>query len=195
VEHLVRHFLAQQSDGNTTIHYVQNTLVNSLFGLLCWSAVFAPVPGAFFHDFQYAPADLSSGHFFRRRQREFAACLAELESDQYKATIQRHFAAKAGMQSPFVAWGNLSRQLLNRALRCFPAAHLRLWFEWIARDVRENRAGFPDLVQFWPREQRYRMIEVKGPGDRLQDNQRRFLEFCAAHQMPVSVCYVRWAAS
>lgn len=37
------------------------------------------------------------------------------------------------------------------------------------------------------------MIEVKGPGDRLQDNQLRWLEFCGDHQMPVTVCYVRWA--
>jgi sulfur relay (sulfurtransferase) complex TusBCD TusD component (DsrE family) len=36
------------------------------------------------------------------------------------------------------------------------------------------------------------MIEVKGPGDRLQDNQKRWLEFCARHDMPVSVCYVAW---
>jgi len=199
VEYLVRGLLSQQADRNTarntTIHYVENALVNSLFGLLCWKAIFAPIPGAFFHDFQYGPADLSSGHFYQRRQREFAACFSELGSDQYKATIRQHFAAKAGIQSPFVAWGALSRQLLDRALRCFPAAHLRLWFEWIARDVLENRAGFPDLVQFWPGEQRYRMIEVKGPGDRLQDNQRRLLEFCVSHQMPVSVCYLRWAGS
>jgi hypothetical protein len=50
----------------------------------------------------------------------------------------------------------------------------------------------PDLIQFWPQEQRYRMIEVKGPGDRLQDNQIRWLEYCTAHDMPVSVCYVQW---
>lgn len=37
------------------------------------------------------------------------------------------------------------------------------------------------------------MIEVKGPGDRLQDNQLRWLDFCAEHGMPVSVCYVQWA--
>ena len=73
------------------------------------------------------------------------------------------------------------------------AAHLRIWFEWIVRDVQENRAGFPDLVQFWPLQRRYRMIEVKGPGDRLQDNQRRLLEYCVSHGMPVSVCHVRWA--
>jgi hypothetical protein len=76
-------------------------------------------------------------------------------------------------------------------LRCFPAAHLRLWFEWIVQDVVDNRAGFPDLVQFWPSENRYRMVEVKGPGDRLQDNQRGFLEFCTRHEMPVFVCQVR----
>ena len=36
------------------------------------------------------------------------------------------------------------------------------------------------------------MLEVKGPGDRLQDNQLRWLAFCEAHQMPVTVCYVQW---
>jgi hypothetical protein len=58
------------------------------------------------------------------------------------------------------------------------------------RDMCGNCAGFPDLIQFWPDEQRYRMIEVKGPGDRLQDNQIRFLDFCAAHGLPAAVCFV-----
>jgi hypothetical protein len=193
VEYLVRDCLAQQSRENTHIHYVENALVMSLFGLLCWKAIFAPIPGAFFHDFQYGPADLSSGQFYERRQSEFIECFSQLESDRYKSTIRQCFVAKAGIQSPFVAWGMLNEQLLDWALWCFPAAHLRLWFEWIVRDIQANRAGFPDLVQFWPLDQRYRMIEVKAPGDRLQDSQRRLLEFCVSHQMPVSVCYVRWA--
>jgi hypothetical protein len=192
VEYCVLDHLAQQAEGNTTIHYVENGLVNSLFGLLCWNAIFAPIPGAFFHDFQYGPADLSSGDFYQRRRREFTDCFRELEADRYKVTIRRFFAEKAGIQSPFVVWRLLSRPLLESALTCIPAAHLRIWFEWIVRDT-ENRAGFPDLVQLWPLQERYRMIEVKGPGDRLQDNQRRLLEYCVSHQMPVSVCHVRWA--
>jgi hypothetical protein len=91
-----------------------------------------------------------------------------------------------------VLWQVLTRPLLESALTCIPAAHLRILFEWIVR-YPENRAGFPDLVQFWPLERRYRMIEVKGPGDRLQDNQRRLLEYCVARDIPVSVCHVRWA--
>ncbi len=39
------------------------------------------------------------------------------------------------------------------------------------------------------------MIEVKGPGDRLQDNQVRWLEYCARHQVPVAVCYLAWSAA
>ncbi len=58
------------------------------------------------------------------------------------------------------------------------------------QDIASNCAGYPDLIQFWPQEKRYRMIEVKGTGDRLQDNQIRWLEYCAAHDMPVQVCYV-----
>jgi hypothetical protein len=77
-------------------------------------------------------------------------------------------------------------------LACIPAGHLKKWFERILLDIRSNCAGFPDLIQFWPDEGRYRMIEVKGPGDRLQDNQVRLLDFCAMHDMPVAVCYVQW---
>ena len=92
-------------------------------------------------------------------------------------------------------WDSLTEELLELALSCIPPLHLKKFFERILLDIKSNRSGLPDLVQFWPEERRYRMIEVKGPGDRLQDNQIRSLAYCAAHQIPVAVCYVRWAES
>ncbi|HJV51883.1 MAG TPA: VRR-NUC domain-containing protein [Noviherbaspirillum sp.] len=175
------------------VHYVENTLINSLFGLLCWQAIFAAVPGAFFHPFHIGPADLHSADFRHRREREFADCLAQLDSGSYIDTINRNFKAKAGIQSPFVFWEALSEELKDLALSCIPSVHLKRSFERILQDIHANRAGFPDLIQFWPGQRRYRMIEVKGPGDRLQDNQIRWLDYCRAHDMPVAVCYVRWA--
>ncbi|MGC3871871.1 VRR-NUC domain-containing protein [Halomonas sp. GXIMD04776] len=178
------------------VHYVENGLINSLFGLLCWEAIFAPLPGAFFHPFHAGPADLLRPDFHARREELFAACLAQLDSNAYLETIRENFIAKQGLQSPFVHWGILSEALLEQALACFPADHLKRWFERLLRDIKANRAGLPDLIQFWPEQddprQRYRMIEVKGPGDRLQDNQLRWLAFCAEHGMPVTVCYVQW---
>ncbi|MFC0267593.1 VRR-NUC domain-containing protein [Kushneria aurantia] len=178
------------------VRYVENSLINALFGLLCWEAIFAPLPGAFFHPFQSGPADLLRTAFHARRETLFARCLAQLESGDYRATICHHFVAKQGLQNPFVAWPVLDDALLALALDCLPPAHLRLWFERLLGDIRANRAGMPDLIRFYPQREtaaRYEMIEVKGPGDRLQDNQRRWIDFCARHAMPVTVCYVRWA--
>jgi hypothetical protein len=191
VEHAARDHLAQTEHGSC-VYYVENTLINSLFGLLCWDAIFTAIPGAFFHPFQAGPADLYDPDFYARRALQFQACLSQLGSPRYKQAIRETYAQKMGIQSPFVAWDGLTEVLLNQALACLPADHLTHWFERLLRNIAANRAGAPDLIQFWPREQRYRMIEVKGPGDRLQDNQIRLLDFCMAHGMQVAVCYVQW---
>lgn len=181
------------SSDQAPVYYVENALINSLFGLLFWDAIFHPLAGAFFHPFHTGPADLHGADFYSRRQAQFDACFRELDSEAYKATILRRLHEKSGIQTPFVFWGALDESVLGLALDCIPADHLRHWFMRILRDIRENRSGFPDLIQFWPQERRYRMIEVKAPGDRLQDNQLRMLDFAYRHGMPVSVCYVEWA--
>lgn len=96
------------------------------------------------------------------------------------------------MQSPFVFWGALSDALLDQALDSLPAAHLKLFFERLLRDVKANRSGLPDLIRFCPDAPGYELIEIKGPGDKLQDNQIRWLAYCAAHGIPVRVCHVTW---
>ncbi|WP_210725873.1 VRR-NUC domain-containing protein [Modicisalibacter radicis] len=190
VERTVQHHLGVPE---APVHYVENTLIGGLFGLLCWEAIFAPLPGAFFNPFQRGPADLARSDFHARRRELFDGCLASLESDAYQELIRRTYVEKQGIQSPFVSWECLPESLLEQALACLPAAHLRLCFERLLADIPANRAGLPDLIQLWPGQRRYRMIEVKGPGDRLQDNQRRWLAFFERHAMPVGVCHVRWA--
>ncbi|QYD71877.1 VRR-NUC domain-containing protein [Paraburkholderia edwinii] len=195
VEYVV---LDHLSEHDAPVYYVENALINSLFGLLCWEPVFAALPGAFFHPFQRGPADLHAPDFYAKRAALFDACLAQLDDDassRYRATILRHFESKAGRQSPFVFWNLLTPELLNLALDCVPAAHLKLFCERLLRDVRGNRSGLPDLIRFWPHERRYELIEVKGPGDRLQDNQIRWLAYCVQHGIPVRVLDVRWADS
>ncbi len=175
-------------------HYVENTLINALFGLLCWDAFFAAVPGAFFHPFQSQPADLHHYDFLPKRRAQFDACFDLLHTQAYRQAILSKFRRKQGIQNPFITWGVITEELLMQALDCIPAQHLKLWFQRMLLDLAGNCSGFPDLVQFWPDQQRYRMIEVKGPGDRLQDNQIRWLDFFQRHDMPVEVCYVRWAS-
>ncbi|WP_201167461.1 VRR-NUC domain-containing protein [Pseudomonas sp. S31] len=190
VEEAVRLHLAEAGG---EAHYVENTLFNSLFGLLCWEAIFAPVPGAFFHPFQAAPQDLHDSDFQLRRAALFDACFARLDDGSYRQAMRDCYAAKHGLQSPFVFWPSLSEDLLEQALACLPAAQLKQCFLRLLQDIRSNRAGMPDLIQFWPEHGTYRMVEVKGPGDRLQDNQLRWLDFCREQGLAVAVCHVRWS--
>lgn len=177
------------------VFYVENALFTSLFGLLCWPAVFAPLPGAFFHPFQGGPADLYQPDFHARRADLFDDCLAELRDGRYRETIRLRYREKFGLQSPFVYWGAMDEVLLELALTCLPPSHLHQCFVRMLEDPKANCTGMPDLIQFFPAQGSYQMIEVKGPGDRLQDNQIRWLGFCAEQQMPVQVCYVTWAPS
>ncbi|MWV17011.1 VRR-NUC domain-containing protein [Pseudomonas sp. L-22-4S-12] len=192
VELAVRDHLHKET---APVHYVENTLLCSLFGLLCWDAIFAPLPGAFFHPFHSGPVDLYSADFHTRRQELFDRCLERLDRDDYCDLIRQRYQEKFGTQSPFVFWHILDERLLEQALHCIPARHLHACFERMLRDLKANRAGIPDLIQFFPAERRYRMIEVKGPGDRLQDNQKRWLAFAAEQGIPVEVCYVSWDAA
>ncbi|MDQ2077828.1 VRR-NUC domain-containing protein [Marinimicrobium sp. ABcell2] len=174
------------------VYYVENSLISGLFGLLFWDAIFAPIPGAFFHPFQRSPADLHWPDFRERRADLLEQGFEHLRRGTHGPIIRRRFADKHGLQCVFVWWEGLSEDLLNNALDIIPAEHLTLHFQRILRDIKSNTAGFPDLIQFWPDQKRYRMIEVKGPGDRLQDNQKRWLTYFAQHDIPASVCYVSW---
>ncbi|MDT8895602.1 VRR-NUC domain-containing protein [Halomonas sp. I1] len=176
------------------VHFVENALVAGLFGLLCWEAIFAPLPGAFFHPFQSGPADLGREDFVARRRDRFDACLVELDDGHYRRTILDRWHAKQGLAATFVNWERLPLSLVELALTRLPATHLRACFERLLADPLVNRSGLPDLIQFLPDGEvpGYRLIEVKGPGDRLQDNQRRWLSFFRSHDIPAAVCHVTW---
>ena len=196
VEYAVRDHLYRD---NAPVFYVENTLINGLFGLLCWQTIFAPVPGAFFHPFHVGPADLTREDFVSRRKTFFEQCFAQLADGRYREQILANYRAKQGITNPFVIWPVLDEELLSLALDCLPPHHLERLFHRLLLNIREHRSGFPDLIRFFPDaadpDKRYEMIEVKGPGDRLQDHQIRWLEFFAVEGIPASVCYVRWQDS
>ncbi|AZY49166.1 nuclease [Bordetella avium] len=177
---------------HSPVYFVESGLINALFGLLCWEAIFAPLPGAFFHSFQRGPADLYAPDFVVRRAALFERALARLDDGSYRGVIRQRYAEKQGLQSPFVQWTLLAPDLLEQALDCLPSADLRCLFQRLLSDLRANRSGLPDLIRFWPAERRYELIEVKGPGDRLQDNQIAWLRYCAQHGIAARVCHVSW---
>lgn len=184
--------LAQE---NNPVYCVENSLINGLFGLWCWPALFAPVQGAFFHPYQLGPADLNHPGFVEKRKALFDALWYQIEAadtTDFHAVMRRRFSEKVGIANPFVNWSILTPELLEMALQCLPISWLIPLFKRILTDIRANRSGFPDLVQFDLIKKQATFIEVKGPGDTLQDNQRRWMAVFEQIGIPHRVCHVRW---
>jgi hypothetical protein len=124
--------------------------------------------------------------------------------------LHRH-DRKAGIACDLVNWRHLPRELVERSLGSIPRRHLSAVFDKLSENLGTNKSGFPDLVLFPaqtgaavaagaapPSDSSagevpgYELVEVKGPGDQLQTNQRRWLRFFGNHCIPYRVVRVHW---
>lgn len=172
--------------------YTENRLVNAMLGLFIWDIIFHPVPGVFFNPFQSAPTDFKEPAFLHTRGPLLEERFAELnDPPRVKSRILAHWEEHQGKSNPLVRWRYLSVYLLTVALDRIPAEHWRLLFERVLSDLRENTSGLPDLVLF-PDTGGYEFLEIKGPGDVVQLNQRRWMRYFETHAIPYRVVNVHW---
>ncbi|MFV2031389.1 MAG: VRR-NUC domain-containing protein [Gammaproteobacteria bacterium] len=189
---VVDHLLAQ--DTANQCYYLENSLFNGVLGLLTWDVVFAPVPGAFYHPFQSRPGDFYAHDFRHKRKALLAQLWSSISSnDEISNRVRLRWQEKHGLMNPLVNWQTLSLDIIELALARIDFAHWMSIFEHILRDLRNNRSGFPDLVLF-PADGGYQLVEVKGPGDSLQKNQQRWMQFFFEHDIPHALARVRWDA-
>ncbi|MFB3077733.1 MAG: VRR-NUC domain-containing protein, partial [Lysobacterales bacterium] len=173
------------------VHFVENSLINTLFGLALWEEMFLPVAGAFVNPFQSAPLDMHTQEFYHRRQAAIDARLERLASTEMAGQILASYDRHLGLSNYWVNWRDIDRDLVSTALKSIPGKHLLAIWRRILFDPRANRSGFPDLLALDPG-RGYCMIEVKGPGDQLQHNQKRWLRFFQSEQIPCLVAWVDW---
>ena len=173
------------------VHYVENWLCNASFGLAFWEQIFAAVPGAFINPFQAAPLDMYSPGFYPTRRAAIDTRLETLASADIAETLLDAFDRYQGLTNSWVGWRGAHRELLETAFTTIPREHwLAIWRRMLF-DPEANRNGFPDLIALDPG-QGYCLIEVKGPGDQLQLNQRRWLRYFQAQGIPARIAKVTW---
>jgi hypothetical protein len=182
-------------DGTDSCHYVENSLFNAVLGLLLWEVVFAPLPGAFYNSFQYRPSDFYAHDFCTRRSDLLAQVWASINNNEdIWRIVSARWQKKQGLMNPLVNWQDINLEIIRFALKRIDYLHWRAVFERILRDLRNHRSGFPDLVHF-PPAGGYRLIEVKGPGDSLQKNQQRWMQYFQQHGIPHRLARVTWQTS
>ncbi|EGR1560136.1 VRR-NUC domain-containing protein [Vibrio alginolyticus] len=170
-----------------TVFYAENALLNALLGLTFWDAIFAPIEGAFINAYQHRPLDLYHSDFVTKRQALIDATFDMLETGNTYTLLTR-YDEKFGISNPFVHWSLISKELLEMALDTIPTNMLMALFKIQLSDLKLYRNGMPDLIAFKGNE--FEWIEVKGPGDKLQDNQWRWIKEFTRLNVPFAVCYV-----
>ena len=188
VEEQARAFFADKGE----CFYTENTLINGVLGLFIWDIVFYPVAGVFYNPFQAAPADFKHPQFIQRRRELLDARFLELNDlTAFNTRVLQAYDCHHGKANPLVRWHLLSLPLLAVAIERIPLDHWRALFFRILADLRENTTGFPDLVLF-PDAGGYEFIEVKGPGDALQANQRRWMQYFDEQGIACRVVHIRY---
>jgi hypothetical protein len=177
-----------------SVHYVENKLMNALFGLAFWEQIFAPVPGAFHNPYQSVPADMYDPAFRERRRELLQARLAQLREDDLAIVLPAAYRQYTPFQCRWVDWRRIDASIIEAAARIIPDGHLLAVWERMLFDPGENRRGFPDLIALGERVGDYCMIEVKGPGDVLQGSQKRWLRYFYTQGIPALVARVEWWA-
>lgn len=167
--------------------HAENTLFNTLTGLLYWPLIFADVPGAFTNPFQYGPNDLYDDDFLQPREDLLVELESRLTDDTtFAEHLRRMATTKNGIANALVYWPLLGQVSVDDLLQAIPLDDLRKMCGFLIRHLAQRRAGMPDLlVVHGPKN--YELVEVKGPTDQLQPGQRIWFKHLQRMSIPARV--------
>ena len=172
--------------------FAENWLWRAIFGLAFWDIVFAPLPAAFHHPFQYGPSDLDEPAFRARRASAIADRLAALAATtDLEARLLAVWDQKFGVANRLVAWADELRPRLALALARLAGDQVAAVCDRLSRDLRRYDVGFPDLFVVDPSGSGFTLYEVKAPGDQLRPEQRAWLRYFAEVGIPARLLRVR----
>lgn len=169
------------------VFYLENHFLNALFGLAFWDIIFAPVEGSFINAYQSQPLDMYHESFYAKRRSLIEARLDIIKGEGIKPFLSL-CSTKQGICNPFVYWPAIDIAWLNLAADHLNGPLLYEIFNIMLKDLKQYRTGMPDLIAF--KDEQLLWCEVKGPGDKLQDNQKRWMRQFERLNIPYEVCYV-----
>jgi hypothetical protein len=148
--------------------WLENSLWLTLFGVLFWEVLFAPLPGVFVQPFQSGPLDLWSDTFYQRRVGLFEDHFRRLQEGVLPVLTQNDQKYR-GYACSFTLWEACPAALLARVAKALGPRVLPI-MKRIAQHPNRHSNGLPDLILFEGDD--LTLIEVKGPGDTIRLAQR-----------------------
>ncbi|RDB22242.1 Fanconi-associated nuclease 1 [Hypsizygus marmoreus] len=172
----------------------ESRILTTIFALLFWDIIFADVRGAFETPHQTAPLDLAEDSFYRARRDAIEARLDEIRSVKGRACeiLARHDEAYREKKTWCVGvrWDICERQDLLEIVECFGGESLAIICRLFCEDYAGRSSGVPDLIIWDYTKGLCKFVEVKGPGDRPQENQKLWFDSLLGAGANVEICKV-----
>ncbi|OBZ69332.1 Fanconi-associated nuclease 1 [Grifola frondosa] len=155
--------------------HCEGRIVGTLFALLFWDIIFAPVAGAFETPYQSAPLDIAEDTFYLTRQELADARLREIKEGHAAEILEQVYDehAKKRTWCVGVRWDLFGKEDLLGITRL------------LCEDYAGRLAGVPDLIIWDDAKGDCKFVEVKGPGDNLQENQKVWINVLLQAGTPV----------
>ncbi|NWS99157.1 FAN1 nuclease, partial [Mionectes macconnelli] len=168
----------------------------TLYGILMWDIIFMDdIPNVFRNSYQTSPLDLYTDSFYESRRDVIEARLQQLcsaSSETLAKLVADVWTAQEGKAAALVSWGRfISLQQAQSLVSCLGGTFLSGVFRRLSKDLRHCRGGLPDLVVWSTHTQHFKLVEVKGPKDRLSHKQMLWLSELQRLGAAVEVCHVQ----
>ncbi|XP_023139895.2 fanconi-associated nuclease 1 [Amphiprion ocellaris] len=173
----------------------EGSTFSTLFALLLWDIIFMEgIPDVFRNPYQTCPLDLHTDCFYENRKEAIASrvqLLTEASVETLNNMLEDVWISQEGKVCSLVNWERFSSlQQAQSLVACLGGAFLGGVIERMAKDYRHCRGGLPDLVVWNTSDNSYKLVEVKGPNDRLSQKQQIWLDELQKLGADVEVCHV-----
>ncbi|XP_057612559.1 fanconi-associated nuclease 1 isoform X2 [Chionomys nivalis] len=173
----------------------EGSTFSTLCGLLLWDIIFMDgIPDVFRNAYQASPLDLCTDSFFSSRKQALEARLQLIHNApaaSLRALVTDAWQAQQGRVAALVSWDRFtSLHQAQDLVSCLGGPVLSGVCRRLAADFRHCRGGLPDLVVWNSQSHHYKLVEVKGPSDRLSCKQMIWLDELQKLGAAVEVCHV-----
>nr|XP_009487869.1 PREDICTED: fanconi-associated nuclease 1-like [Pelecanus crispus] len=161
-----------------------------------WDIIFMDdIPDVFRNSYQTFPLDLYTDSFYENRRDVIEARLQQLHtasSETMAKLVADIWTTQEGKAAALVSWGRFSSlQQVQNLVSCLGGMFLSGVFRRLSKDLRHCRGGLPDLVVWRTHTNHFKLVEVKGPNDRLSHKQIIWLSELKKLGAAVEVCHVQ----
>ena len=176
VEELALQHYALPENGSWRGMHSEGGIWATLFGLLLWPVLFSDgVEDTFRTPFQTAPLDLDTEGFYPARSTDIESLLCTIAEGKAREILEETWGHHQGTLCRGVQWNRWSLEELIEIADCIKGVALAAVCRLLAKDHAGWSGGMPDLFLYNTERREALLSEVKGPRDRLSDQQRAWI--------------------